>query len=123
MPIFVHTAMVNSAERPVSVAGVRRVVFVRCGRLVRRTHWTSGSLEDLQLEVLRVFDAPPELIHARGRETASGFVLAQSTRVNAYLDAEPLVHPDDLGHGAVVSVRDTLWQAVCTACGERGSRG
>lgn len=123
MPIFVHTAMVNSAERPVSVAGVRRVVFVRCGRLVRRTHWTSGSLEDLQLEVLRVFDAPPELIHARGRETASGFVLAQSTRVNAYLDAEPLVHPDDLGHGAVVSVRDPLWQAVCTACGERGSRG
>ena len=58
----------------------------------------------------------------RGKGTASeSLLLTHSAHKDGYLTAEPLVLPSVLRDGAVVSVRDPLWQAACLLSCEGGS--
>ena len=117
-PVFaVAASVLDSRDREVVVQS-RRVIFLRVGRIVRRAHWTTGTLLDLQVMLLKAFDAPPELAMLRAKSPLSApYVLTHSTFASGYVDASPLLWPDvDLREGSVVSVKDPLWQAVCTLC-------
>ena len=117
-PVFaVAASVLDSRDREVVVQS-RRVIFLRVGRIVRRAHWTTGTLLDLQVMLLKAFDAPPELAMLRAKSALSApYVLTHSTFASGYVDASPLLWPDvDLREGSVVSVKDPLWQAVCTLC-------
>ena len=96
----------------------RRVIFLRVGRVVRRVFWTSGTLRDLQIVILREFNAPKALLYLRSKTSLKNpFILTHSEFATGYVTAFPLVWPDaDLKHGSVVSVKDPLWQAVCLLC-------
>ena len=98
----------------------RRVIFLRVGRVVRRVFWTSGTLRDLQIVILREFNAPKALLYLRSKTSLKNpFILTHSEFATGYVTAFPLVWPDaDLKHGSVVSVKDPLWQAVCLLCAE-----
>ena len=80
--------------------------------------WTSGTLRDLQILILREFNAPKALLYLRSKTSLRNpFILTYSEFATGYVTAFPLVWPDaDLKHGSVVSVKDPLWQAVCLLC-------
>ena len=114
MAIFVNIRAQQQLVRDEFTRDVgRRVIFLRVGRVVRRVFWTSGTLRDLQIVILREFNAPKALLYLRktSLKTPSSY---PSEFATGYVTAFPLVWPDaDLKHGGVVSVGDPLWQAVC----------
>ena len=122
MAIFVNTRAQQQLAHDEFTRDVeRRVIFLRVGRVVRRVFWTSGTLRDLQIVILREFNAPKALLYLRSKTSLKNpFILTHSEFATGYVTAFPLVWPDaDLKHGSVVSVKDPLWQAVCLLCARK----
>lgn len=118
MAVFVGIGIQHHDDDGVPRDVERRVIFLRVGRVVRRVFWTSGTLRDLQILILREFNAPKALLYLRSKTSLRNpFILTYSEFATGYVTAFPLVWPDaDLKHGSVVSVKDPLWQAVCLLC-------